>query len=75
MPIYEYSCSECGTQFEKLVDSRTVVACPSCQTPKVMKRLSLFRAGAPSRAGAGAPAGSQPGSMGGGCCGGGCGCH
>ena len=68
MPIYEYSCSECGTQFEKLVDSRTVVACPSCQTPKVMKRLSLFRAGV--------SASSPSASMGGGgCCGGGCGCH
>ena len=71
MPIYEYSCHQCGTEFEKLVDSRTIVACPSCQSAKVMKRLSLFRAGAPARVGAAAP-----GPMaGGGCCGGGCGCH
>jgi len=71
VPIYEYSCAECGTQFEKLVDSRTAVACPSCQTPKVMKRLSLFRAGVSAGSSR-----SMEGPMGGGgCCGGGCGCH
>ena len=72
MPIYEYRCPQCGTEFEKLVDSRTVVACPSCDSPKVTRRLSLFRAGVPSRF-AGTP---SSGTMSGGCCGGGgCGCH
>jgi putative FmdB family regulatory protein len=71
VPIYEYSCAACGAQFEKYVNGSTVVACPSCENPKVMKRLSLFRAGAPSRLGASAPSGP----MAGGCCGGGCGCH
>ncbi len=70
MPIYEYRC-ECGAEFEKLVDSRTVVACPTCDSPRVTRRLSMFRAMAGTRAGD-APA---SGGMGGGCCGGGCGCH
>ena len=72
MPIYEYRCPECQTDFEKLVDSRTVVACPACQSQKVTRRLSLFRAGVPAKVGAAAPAGAMSG---GGCCGGGCGCH
>jgi len=71
VPIYEYRCPTCGTEFEKLVDSRTVVACPSCESPEVTKRLSLFRAGAGGRLAA-VP---SPGTMSGGCCGGGCGCH
>jgi putative FmdB family regulatory protein len=69
MPIYEYRCSECGAEFEKLVDARTTVACPACAGSTVMRRLSLFRAGA-VKGGAAAGAG-----MAGGCCGGGCGCH
>ena len=72
MPIYEYGCPQCGAEFEKLVDARTVVACPSCENPKVMKRLSLFRASVGAR-----PDGTpSAGGMSGGCCGGGgCGCH
>ena len=72
MPIYEYRC-QCGAEFEKLVDSRTVVACPSCDSPQVTRRLSLFRAAVGGRL----DASPSPGAMsgGGGCCGGGCGCH
>ena len=73
MPIYEYGCPKCGAEFEKLVDARTVVACPSCESPKVTKRLSLFRARTAVSAGS-APSGDAA-PMGGGCCGGGCGCH
>jgi putative FmdB family regulatory protein len=69
MPIYEYRCSECGAEFEKLVDARTTVACPVCAGSHVTRRLSLFRAGA-VKGGAAAGAG-----MTGGCCGGGCACH
>ncbi|HVQ75373.1 MAG TPA: zinc ribbon domain-containing protein [Candidatus Binatia bacterium] len=70
MPIYEYRCSECGAEFEKLVDARTRVACPACAGSQVMRRLSLFRA-----VGARGVADSAPAAGGGGCCGGGCGCH
>jgi len=73
MPIYEYSCPQCGSEFEKLVDSRTVVACPSCESAQVTRRLSVFRPAVGSRF-ASIPAGGSAG--GGGCCGGGgCGCH
>ena len=32
MPIFEYLCDDCGTEFEKLVRNRasTDVLCPSC---------------------------------------------
>ena len=69
MPIYEYSCPECGVQFEKLVDSRTTVACPACASGRVIWRISVV----------GIKTGSQPAGMAGaprgGCCGGGCGCR
>jgi putative FmdB family regulatory protein len=70
MPIYEYRCSECGADFEKLVDARTTaMTCPTCAGSQVMRRLSLFR---PVAARSAVPSGATGG---GGCCGGGCGCH
>jgi putative FmdB family regulatory protein len=71
MPIYEYRCRGCGGDFEKYVHtSGTTVACPSCASDNVMRKLSVF--GLRSDGGAVA---SMPAGGGGGCCGGGCGCH
>jgi putative FmdB family regulatory protein len=42
MPIYEYACQECGKEFELLVRSDTVPACPQCQTTHLEKKLSVF---------------------------------
>ena len=70
MPIYEYSCGEWGAEFEKLVGPRVAVVCPSCQSGRVNRRLSLVGVKTGSRFSS-APAGTA-----GGCCGGGgCGCH
>ena len=44
MPIYEYECKECRGAFEVLVRSDTRVACPSCDSQKVVKKLSMFAA-------------------------------
>jgi putative FmdB family regulatory protein len=44
MPIFEYECKECRTGFELLVRSDTRIACPSCDSEKVVKKLSLFAA-------------------------------
>ena len=71
MPIYEYSCRECGAAFEKLVGMSTVVACPGCASERVTRRISLVGIKIGSRADGG-PVASQ---VSGGCCGGGCGCH
>ena len=69
MPIYEYRCGECGVEFEKLVGSQIAVACPSCASGPVIRRISLVGIKSGSRAG------SAPAAMPGGCCGGGCGCR
>ena len=70
MPIYEYACLSCGAHFEKLVNARSQVACPSCESGRVSRQLSVVgvRTGGQMSAGGG-------GAQTGGCCGGGCGCH
>src|SRR5919198_1702579 len=69
VPIYEYRCSTCGTQFERLQNVAGAVqpGCPQCGSDHVAKLISMI----------GGP-GSSPGaprSSGGGCgCGGACAC-
>lgn len=42
MPIYEYTCDACETDFEKIVRvGAPVPACPSCGSDEVHKKLSL----------------------------------
>jgi len=42
MPIYEYECRKCGEQFELLVLSSTVAACPACENQDLEQLLSGF---------------------------------
>jgi putative FmdB family regulatory protein len=44
MPIYEYECRTCSTSFELLMRSDTKVACPSCESTHVVRKLSMFAA-------------------------------
>ena len=45
MPIFEYQCSECRTQFEYLVlHSSSAPKCPSCQSQDLEKVISLCSA-------------------------------
>lgn len=55
MPIYEYACQECGNQFELLVRSDTVPACPQCQTTHLEKKLSVFATSATESQASAAP--------------------
>ncbi|MGQ9634253.1 MAG: FmdB family zinc ribbon protein [Bryobacteraceae bacterium] len=45
MPIYEYLCNDCGTEFEKRVaraeDAGSVI-CPSCGKSHLTQRFSSF---------------------------------
>jgi putative FmdB family regulatory protein len=70
MPIYDFSCRDCGRAFDELVRAGTRVQCPACGGARVERLLSL-----PARpVGAAKPAdfsGLGP-PAGGGCCGGGC---
>jgi putative FmdB family regulatory protein len=47
MPLYEFSCAKCGTEFEELVlsskpEAIAEVACPECGSHKVKKKVSTF---------------------------------
>ncbi len=47
MPIYEFTCDECGSDFEKLVPSmnyKGAPECPKCQSKNTHKRMSVFSA-------------------------------
>ena len=73
MPIYEYSCDDCGNKFEKFV-RRSVEAdairCPSCGQDHIRTEFSTFaaRTANPSSGGA---TNQSPGGCGGGMCQGG----
>lgn len=43
MPIYDYTCSECRLDFERLVLGGRVPACPECGSEKLERRMSLPR--------------------------------
>jgi putative FmdB family regulatory protein len=71
MPLYEYRCCSCKTEFERLAPASAAdsQSCPECESLEVSRRLSLFAAG--GKAGA-----SEAGGGGGSCCArGGCRCH
>jgi len=42
MPIYEYTCKDCSTEFETLVFSaEEKVECPKCDSEEVVKQMSV----------------------------------
>jgi putative FmdB family regulatory protein len=70
MPVYEYRCAACGVDFERyLTTGGAAVACPSCASGDVRRKLSVVSVKT--------AAAFSPSAMpsGGGCCGGGCSCH
>lgn len=73
MPIYEYICEDCQTEFEKIViNKQQEITCPKCAGTKNKLQLSVF---ATAGNGGSSKGPSFSGGGGGGCCGGGCGCH
>lgn len=43
MPIFEYICAKCGTEFSELVrSSDEKPRCPVCASEKVEKKVSTF---------------------------------
>lgn len=43
MPIYEYRCGQCESEFEKLVlNTSEKIACPKCKGKKVHRVMSAF---------------------------------
>lgn len=45
MPIYEYTCKDCGHKFEKMLRIFEIfdeVLCPECQSKNLEKKFSHF---------------------------------
>ena len=45
MPLYEYACLDCSTQFDALrsfKDADASIACPDCEGQETSRMLSLF---------------------------------
>jgi putative FmdB family regulatory protein len=70
MPIYDYHCKDCGSEFETLVRSMfstETVACPDCGGQRVAKAISLVAASkgsSPGGAAAGASSAAACGPVG-----------
>jgi putative FmdB family regulatory protein len=46
MPIFEYTCNECGYRFEKLDrGASSPIDCPACGSVDVRKEISSFASG------------------------------
>lgn len=41
MPIYEYRCKKCNTEFELLLYSGETAICPKCNSKDLIKKISL----------------------------------
>jgi putative FmdB family regulatory protein len=56
MPIYEYQCQECHTNFElirPMKEADLIAACINCQSENVKRKISRFNASSEGRAIAG----------------------
>jgi putative FmdB family regulatory protein len=42
MPLFEYRCAGCDSQFELLVRGSTTPACPSCGSTSLERIVSMF---------------------------------
>ncbi|HXE14367.1 MAG TPA: zinc ribbon domain-containing protein [Bryobacteraceae bacterium] len=72
MPIFEYTCDDCGTKFEKLVRraaESSSVACPSCGHDHLKQEYSTFAARAQSAKSEAPPMACGSGMCGNGFCG------
>jgi putative FmdB family regulatory protein len=63
MPLFEYRCRECGTEFEEIVSTDSIPRCPCCETTDLEKLHSAFAVG---RGGASARSSSPSIPVGGG---------
>lgn len=42
MPLFEYRCPSCDSQFELLIRGEAVPTCPTCGSTSIERLLSLF---------------------------------
>jgi putative FmdB family regulatory protein len=57
MPLFEFTCHDCGHRFERLVTASRQADCPKCQSTSLEKLFSTFaaRGSSPRTSGAAAP--------------------
>jgi putative FmdB family regulatory protein len=44
MPLYEYSCGKCRSEFELLVRGKETPSCPNCGSESLRQQLSVVAA-------------------------------
>jgi putative FmdB family regulatory protein len=67
MPLYEYRCTDCGTEFEKNLPfsaSNQLPPCPTCQSPQTRKKLSAVASFGNASSGVSLSSGSSCGGSG-----------
>jgi putative FmdB family regulatory protein len=63
MPIYEFTCEECGRTFDELVamaSASAAVPCPSCKSKRTKRNVSTFASRSASKPGGSASDGCSP---------------
>ncbi len=68
MPLYEYRCKNCGTEFEKQLrfsEADQLPACPNCSSTQTRKKISSVVSFVANSAGSSASTGSSCGTGGG----------
>jgi putative FmdB family regulatory protein len=53
MPLYDYHCDACDRQFELLIRSTDVPACPTCGTSQIKRLISTIAPAGKAKAVAG----------------------
>lgn len=48
MPLFEYICEDCNSEFELLVNRSETPACPKCDSKKLDKLISVAAARVPA---------------------------
>ena len=75
MPLYEYSCQDCGSKFDALrsiKEADSAIECKHCHSHETHRKLSTFFAHSGGKAIAGGESHSCNGCSGGGACCGNC---
>jgi len=64
MPLFEYSCRECGRRFEYLTREGQAPSCPACASVELEKQLSVFAVSSSAATSFAPPASAAPGPCG-----------
>jgi putative FmdB family regulatory protein len=68
MPLYEYRCKDCGTEFEKQLrfsEANQLPACPNCNSTQTRKKISSVVSFSANTAGSSASSSSSCNTSGG----------